>query len=75
MLAAGEDLGAQLDAGHHPGHLSTVTMVGATTDHLVQASEAAGIDTDLPRAVQAHYTRGHGAENWSRIIDAIRPYV
>jgi len=79
MLAAGEDLGAQLEAGPHPGHLSTVTMMGATADHLVEASEAAGIDVDLPRAVQAHYTwarsRGYGAENWSRIIDAIRPYV
>ncbi|MDR7311311.1 3-hydroxyisobutyrate dehydrogenase-like beta-hydroxyacid dehydrogenase [Nocardioides luteus] len=79
MLAAGEDLAAQLEAGEHPGHLSTVTMMGATADHLVAASEAAGIDADLPRAVQAHYawarSRGHGAENWSRIIDAIRPYA
>ena len=54
-------------------------MIGATTDHLVEASEAAGIDTDLPSAVQAHYSwarsRGYGAESWSRIIDAIRPYA
>jgi 3-hydroxyisobutyrate dehydrogenase-like beta-hydroxyacid dehydrogenase len=79
MLAVGEDFGAQLEAGEHPGHLSTITMMGATADHLVEASEAAGIDTDLPRAVQAHYSwarsRGYGGENWSRIIDAIRPYA
>lgn len=79
MLAVGEDFGAQLEAGEHPGHLSTITMMGATADHLVEASEAAGIDVDLPRAVQAHYTwarsRGYGGENWSRIIDGIRPYA
>lgn len=80
MLTAGgstpESVGKQIDAGQHPGHLSTSTMMGATADHLVAASAAAGIDVGLPRAVQAHYRRaidaGHGRDNWTRIIDGIR---
>ncbi|MFE7506095.1 NAD(P)-dependent oxidoreductase [Promicromonospora sp. NPDC057488] len=77
MLGAGEDTAAQLEAGEHPGHLSSVTMMGATADHVVAASEAVGVDTGLPAAVQAYYTwareHGHGGDNWTRIIDAMRP--
>lgn len=77
MLDAGEDTAAQLEAGEHPGHLSTVTMMGATADHVVAASEAVGVDTGLPAAVRAYYTwareHGHGGDNWTRIIDAMRP--
>lgn len=77
MLQAGdENVGAQIDAGNHPGHLSTVTMMAATADHIVATSRAAGVDLALPRAVQAHYHRaitdGHGKDNWTRIIDGIR---
>jgi 3-hydroxyisobutyrate dehydrogenase-like beta-hydroxyacid dehydrogenase len=77
MLDAGEDTAAQLEAGEHPGHLSNVTMMGATADHVVAASAAVGVDTGLPAAVQAYYTwareHGHGGDNWTRIIDAMRP--
>ncbi|GAA3163045.1 MULTISPECIES: NAD(P)-dependent oxidoreductase [Streptomyces] len=69
-------LGRRIDAGEHPGTESSATMMGATADHIRAASESAGIDTDLPRAVQAHYRRaldaGRGADNWTRIIDGIR---
>lgn len=72
----GAELWAQIDAGDHPGELSTVTMMGATADHIVQASEDVGIDLTLPRAIQTHYRRaiedGHGGDNWSRIIEGIR---
>ncbi|MFD7640608.1 NAD(P)-dependent oxidoreductase [Kitasatospora sp. NPDC059795] len=68
--------GAALDAGEHPGHLSTVTMMGATADHIVETTAALGLDPALPLAVQSHYRQaianGHGADNWTRIIDAIR---
>lgn len=77
MLYAGENPGVQIEAGEHPGHLSTVTMMGATADHVVDTSDAAGVDRGLPAAVQAYYTwareRGHGGDNWTRIIDAMRP--
>lgn len=76
MIEAGGDIGAQIDAGEHPGHLSTVTMMGATADHITDTSETAGVDLALPRAVQAHYRRaiadGHGKDNWTRIVDGIR---
>lgn len=77
ILRAGEDNpGAALDAGEHPGDLSTVTMMGATSDHIVETSTSLGLDLALPLAVQSHYGRairnGHGGDNWTRIIDSIR---
>ncbi|MFD3416681.1 NAD(P)-dependent oxidoreductase [Streptomyces decoyicus] len=77
ILRAGEETpGAALDAGEHPGDLSTVTMMGATSDHIVETSTSLGLDLALPLAVQAHYRRaiddGHGGDNWTRIIDSIR---
>lgn len=77
ILRAGEETpGAALDAGEHPGDLSTVAMMGATADHIVETSTAIGLDLALPLAVQAHYRRaienGHGRDNWTRIIDSIR---
>lgn len=77
ILRAGEENpGAALDAGEHPGDLSTVNMMGATSDHIVETSTSLGLDLALPLAVQAHYRRatenGHGSDNWTRIIDGIR---
>lgn len=77
ILRAGEENpGAALDVGEHPGDLSTVTMMGATADHIVETSTSLGLDLALPLAVQAHYRRaiadGHGSDNWTRIIDSIR---
>ncbi|RKT86763.1 3-hydroxyisobutyrate dehydrogenase [Saccharopolyspora antimicrobica] len=66
----------QVDSDNHPGDLSTVTMMGATADHVLAASEEAGVDLDLPRAIKAHYDRaiaaGKGGDNWTRLIDGIR---
>ncbi|MEE1800592.1 NAD(P)-binding domain-containing protein [Streptomyces sp. JV176] len=77
IYRAGEETpGAALDAGEHPGSLSTVTMMGATSDHIVETSTSLGLDLALPLAVRAHYRRaiedGHGGDNWTRIIDGIR---
>lgn len=76
MLGAGEDTARQLDSATHPGDLSTATMMGATADHILAASEAAGIDLDLPRAIKAHYDRaiaaGHGRDNWTSLFETIK---
>ncbi|TWG08103.1 NAD(P)-dependent oxidoreductase [Saccharopolyspora dendranthemae] len=77
IVRAGEDVpGAALDAGAHPGEPSTVTMMGATADHIVETSASVGLDLALPRAVQSHYGRaidaGRGGDNWTRIIDVMR---
>ncbi|WP_309103981.1 NAD(P)-binding domain-containing protein [Microbacterium sp.] len=71
-----EAIGKDIDAGVHPGEMATATMMGATADHIVQASEEAGLDLALPRAVLGHYRRvvddGKGQDSWTRIIDGIR---
>ncbi|OEV03220.1 NAD(P)-dependent oxidoreductase [Streptomyces oceani] len=77
ILRSGEDTpGAALDAEEHPGDLSTVTMMGATANHIVDTSTSLGLDLALPLAVRSHYRRayehGHGGDNWTRIIDSIR---
>ncbi|MET8197884.1 NAD(P)-dependent oxidoreductase [Micromonospora taraxaci] len=77
ILRADEETpGAALDLGKHPGDLSTVTMMGATADHIVETSTTLGLDLALPLAVRAHYRQaienGHGGDNWTRIIDSIR---
>ncbi len=77
ILRAGEENpGTALDDGEHPGDLSTVTMMGATSDHIVETSSSLGLDLALSLAVQGHYRRaienGHGGDNWTRIIDSIR---
>ncbi|WP_337662894.1 NAD(P)-dependent oxidoreductase [Streptomyces sp. MNU103] len=76
LWAGEENPGSALDAGEHPGDPSTVTMMGATSDHIVETSRSLGLDLALPLAVQGHYRRaiedGHGGDNWTRIIDSIR---
>lgn len=71
-----DGLGAQIDAGNHPGTGSNLTMMGATADHVLAASEVVGIDTALPRAVQEHYRqairRWGGTDGWTRIVDGLR---
>ncbi len=69
-------LGARIDAGEHPGAGSSITMLGATADHIHASSAAVRIDTTLPDVIRAQYHRaindGHGADGWTRIIDGLR---
>ncbi|WNV87795.1 NAD(P)-binding domain-containing protein [Umezawaea sp. Da 62-37] len=64
-----------VDQGQHPGALATVLMMGATADHVVGASEDAGIDTALPAAVKSHYDQaiaaGHGTDSWTSLYEVI----
>jgi 3-hydroxyisobutyrate dehydrogenase-like beta-hydroxyacid dehydrogenase len=65
-----------VDSGEHPGDLANAAMMGATAAHVVGASEAAGIDAALPRAVQSLYDRaiaaGHGKDSWTALINVLR---
>ncbi|MFD7653059.1 NAD(P)-dependent oxidoreductase [Actinosynnema sp. NPDC059797] len=65
-----------IDSDEHPGDQANVTMMGATADHVVGATEAAGLDTALPGAVQSLYRRGleagHGGDSWTSLINVIR---
>jgi 3-hydroxyisobutyrate dehydrogenase-like beta-hydroxyacid dehydrogenase len=76
MLAADDRLGDNLLSGVHPGDLSTVAMMGATADHIVGASTAAGVDTALPLAIKSHYDRaiaaGHEKDNWTSLYEVLK---
>jgi 3-hydroxyisobutyrate dehydrogenase-like beta-hydroxyacid dehydrogenase len=71
-----DETARNVDSDRHPGDLANVTMMGATAAHIVGASETAGLDTALPRAVQALYDRateaGHGKDSWTALINVIR---
>jgi 3-hydroxyisobutyrate dehydrogenase-like beta-hydroxyacid dehydrogenase len=76
ILDGGQALAEQLESGVHPGDLSTVLMMGATADHILSTSATSGVDTELPRAVKAHYDRaiadGHGTDNWTALYEVIK---
>ncbi|WP_308199632.1 hypothetical protein [Saccharothrix sp. S26] len=65
-----------VDSGEHPGDLANAAMMGATAAHVVGASEAAGVDAELPRAVRSLYDRalaaGHGKDSWTALINVLR---
>ena len=76
MIGDGVELARRLEAGEHPGDLSTATMMGATADHILRTSERAGVDLALPRAVKSHYDRaiaaGHGGDDWTSLYEVIK---
>ncbi|MGW4945389.1 NAD(P)-dependent oxidoreductase [Actinoplanes sp. NPDC004185] len=76
MIGSGADLAARIAAGHHPGDLSTVLMMGATAEHIVRTSDEAGVDRELPAAVRSHYDRavaaGHGTDGWTALYEVIK---
>ncbi|MEU4764790.1 NAD(P)-binding domain-containing protein [Actinosynnema sp. NPDC023794] len=70
------EMAKHVDSGEHPGDLANTAMMGATAAHVLGASEAAGIDAELPRAVKALYDRaieaGHGKDSFTALINVIR---
>ncbi|MFD0559011.1 3-hydroxyisobutyrate dehydrogenase-like beta-hydroxyacid dehydrogenase [Stackebrandtia endophytica] len=76
MMDVGEDVGKNLDEGHHPGEMASATMMGATADHILTASKAAGIDTVLPSALKSYYdsaiNAGRGSESWTVLYEFIK---
>ena len=76
MIGDGAELARRIEAGEHPGDLSTATMMGATADHILRTSERAGVELELPRAVKSHYDRaiaaGHGGDDWTSLYEVIK---
>jgi 3-hydroxyisobutyrate dehydrogenase-like beta-hydroxyacid dehydrogenase len=70
-----DETAGHVDNRSYPGDLSTATMMGATADHIVAASAAAGLDTVLPEAVKSLYDRaiaaGHGSDNWTSLYEVV----
>jgi 3-hydroxyisobutyrate dehydrogenase-like beta-hydroxyacid dehydrogenase len=66
---------AEIDARHYPGDLATATMMGATAEHILDTSRAAGVDPALPAAVAALYRRaiaaGHGKDGWTALFEQV----
>ncbi|GAA1292291.1 NAD(P)-binding domain-containing protein [Pseudonocardia aurantiaca] len=71
-----EETAREVDERHYPGDDANTAMMGATADHIVAASRAAGIDTALPEAVKALYDRaiaaGRGKESWTVLSEVMR---
>ncbi|MEQ7126860.1 NAD(P)-binding domain-containing protein [Actinopolymorpha sp. B11F2] len=76
MIGDGRELARRLEAGEHPGELSTAQMMGATAHHILRTSENSGVDVALPKAVRSHYERaiaaGHGAKDWTALYEVIK---
>ncbi len=63
--AFADETARNVDERSYPGDLSTATMMGATAEHIVAASAAAGLDTVLPEAVKSRYERAIAARHGS----------
>ncbi|MBP2321044.1 3-hydroxyisobutyrate dehydrogenase-like beta-hydroxyacid dehydrogenase [Kibdelosporangium banguiense] len=66
-----------VDTRTYPGEGASVTMMGATADHIVGASKESGLDLALPNAVKSQYDRaiaqGHGKSGWPSLYEVIAP--
>lgn len=69
----------QIDEGTYPGTDSTLDTHVAAMAHLVAESEELGVDTQLPRLVEAIATRaveaGRGAEGYATLFEDFRSPV
>ncbi|MEU7578313.1 NAD(P)-binding domain-containing protein [Streptomyces sp. NPDC041068] len=65
-----------LDSGKFPGDLDNLTVEAANVRHIVRAAEHRGLDAAALRGVLTAADRsialGHGADNWSSIVEGIR---
>jgi 3-hydroxyisobutyrate dehydrogenase-like beta-hydroxyacid dehydrogenase len=72
-------LAADVDRGTYSGAEDNLTMELAALDHIVATSTASGVDPAVPESLRAlarwSVDAGHGADGFSRIIDALRGRV
>jgi 3-hydroxyisobutyrate dehydrogenase-like beta-hydroxyacid dehydrogenase len=76
MVGGSAEVAREIESGERPGDLSSTTMMGATAEHILAASEAAGVDVALPRAVASHYRQaiaaGYGKDNWTSLFEVMK---
>ncbi|MEV0075026.1 NAD(P)-dependent oxidoreductase [Nocardia neocaledoniensis] len=69
------DYAEQIDNGRYPGDEEWLELDAPLMDHLVEAAEERGIDSELPRLIRALTHRGiaagHGADSFASLIDVI----
>lgn len=67
---------AQIDAGDYTAHDAKIETHLATMHHLLHESEASGVDTSLPRFVQAFADRaiaqGQGESSYAAMVEQFR---
>jgi 3-hydroxyisobutyrate dehydrogenase-like beta-hydroxyacid dehydrogenase len=72
-----DEAAQNVDTHTYPGDGANVIMMGATADHIVGASDEAGLDLELPNAVKSLYDRaiakGHGKSGWPSLYEVIAP--
>ncbi|MDA0563399.1 NAD(P)-binding domain-containing protein [Streptomonospora sp. S1-112] len=65
----------RIDAAHHVGDVDRITMGAASMAHVADTAAEAGVDTALPQAVLAAFSRaveqGRGADSLTRLIDVL----
>jgi 3-hydroxyisobutyrate dehydrogenase-like beta-hydroxyacid dehydrogenase len=66
----------EIEAGRYPGEDNSLHMQAVGSEHVVEASRAAGIDTGMPLALQDLFARaveaGHGAEGLGSIYEVVK---
>jgi 3-hydroxyisobutyrate dehydrogenase-like beta-hydroxyacid dehydrogenase len=69
-------LAAQIEIGNYPGDQNSLHMQAIGSQHVLQAFQQAGLDTTMPTALVALFTRadteGHGQGGLSALIEPIR---
>ncbi|MEU3960094.1 hypothetical protein AB0F42_09765 [Streptomyces buecherae] len=63
----------QIDSGSYPAELSALETDARAMAHLVEESEAVGVNAELPRLIQSMAARaiaaGHGKEQYPVLIE------
>lgn len=71
-----DEFASHIDSGEYPGAESNTISTLAGIDHVIEASEARGIDTTALTAIRATVQRvidsGHGEDSIARLSDALR---
>ncbi|MER5782084.1 NAD(P)-binding domain-containing protein [Streptomyces mobaraensis] len=66
----------QIDRGSFPAEVAALETSARAMDHLIEESEAAGVNTELPRLLKAMADRaiaaGHGGEQYPVLIEEFR---
>ncbi|MBF6337765.1 NAD(P)-dependent oxidoreductase [Nocardia abscessus] len=72
------DYGQQIDNGRYPGDEEWLELDAPLMDHLIQAAQERGINTELPRLIRSLTHRGieagHGRDSFASLIETIATF-
>ncbi|WP_433331693.1 NAD(P)-dependent oxidoreductase [Spirillospora sp. CA-294931] len=71
-------IAGEVENNEFPGDYSNVASGAAGMDHIIEATEAQGMDASIMRAIRAAAQRaldaGHAADGFGRLVEAQRPH-